>query len=118
MVSLTVTKVPPDRSNTTHLQAVRGDADEIFPFFPLPIGEIVGHPAQHIGPFVIEVSLGLEHGPADQGVEPAFDFRDAAFEIKRVQRDAEFLDQQLAKIRLDLVMTGSSGEVAQQVGGT
>jgi hypothetical protein len=64
---------------------------------------------------LVEVLLGLKYSPADQRIEPTFDFRDAALEIEVVKFGAEFLNQQLTEIRLDLIMPGSPGEVPQQI---
>jgi len=95
------------------LQAVRGNTDEFFSFFALAVGEIVRHSPENIRPFLVEVLLGLKYGPADQRIEPTFDLRDAPFEIEVMKLNAEFLDQQLAEIRLDLIVPGAPGEVSQ-----
>jgi hypothetical protein len=76
----------------------------------------VWHSAEHIRPLLVEVLLGLKDGPADQGVEPTFDLRNAALKIEMMKLDAEFLDQQLAEICLHLIMPGAPGEVPQQIG--
>ena len=74
----------------------------------------MGHPGD-IVPFLEKVALRLEHGAADQGVEAALDLRDAALEVEGGALDAELLDQEFPKIRLDLVVPGFSGEMAEDV---
>ena len=100
------------------LEAVRGDADETFALLAFAVGEIVRHTPDHVIPFLIEIPLGLENGPADQSIEPAPRLGNAALEIERPELDTEFLHQQLAKIRLHLVMTRTGGKMMQKRAGT
>ncbi len=90
---------------------VRGDADEGLAGLRLAIGEIVGHLALDVLHLAREVALGLEHRAADQRVDAALDL-DALLEADFGEGYVEFVDQQLAEIGLDLIMTGLAGEVA------
>ncbi len=90
---------------------------EALAFFALTIGEIVRHAPDHVVPFLIEVPLGFKYGTPDQSIEAALHFGNAALEIECAELDAEFLDQELAKIGLHLVMTGTGGEMMQEFSG-
>jgi hypothetical protein len=63
------------------IEAVRRDADEMFPLLPLAVSEIIRHLAFDVGPFAVEVALGLEDGAADEGVQSAAHFGYAALEF-------------------------------------
>jgi hypothetical protein len=53
--------------------------------------------------------------PADQRVETAAHLGDPAFEIEGRKLGAEFLDQQLPEIGLDLIMAGSTCKMPQKI---
>ena len=79
-------------TNYNPLQAIRGDADELFSLFSLPVNKVVRHSAQYIRPFLVEVLLGLKYGPADQRVESTFDLGNTALEIEVMKLGAKFFD--------------------------
>jgi len=112
---LTSSSVPCRQIEDRPVQPVRGDADEALALLSLAVGEVIRHPPLDVRPLPIEIALGLEDGAADQGVEPPAHLRHPALEIERVQLDAEFLDQQLAEIRLYFVVAGAVGEMADKV---
>jgi hypothetical protein len=94
---------------------IRGDSNEFLAFHFLAISEIVWQFALDIWPLLSEIALGFENCPADQRVETAAHFRHPALEIEGRQISAKFLDQQLPKIGLDLVVAWLSRKVAQKV---
>ena len=100
------------------LETVGSDADEAFALLALAVGEIIRHAPDHVVPFLVEIPLGLEYGPADQSIEPTPHLGNAALEIERPELDAEFLHQQLAEIRLHLVVTRTGGKMMQKRAGT
>jgi hypothetical protein len=94
---------------------IRGYSDEFLAFFPLAIGKIVRHLALDVRQLLGEIALGFENGPANQRVETAAHHGDPALEIEGRELGAEFLDQQLPEIGLDLVMTGFTCKMAQKI---
>ena len=99
------------------LKSVGCDTDEALAFLTLAIGKIIRHSPNDIVPFLIEIALGLENGATDQRIETSSHLRNPALKIERSQLDAEFLDQELAKIRLHLIVPRAGGEMAQEVAG-
>ena len=93
------------------LESVRRDADEALAFFALAVGEIVRHAPDHVVPFQIEVPLGFKNGAPNQGIESAPHFGNPELEIERTQLNTEFLDQELTKVRLHLIVARSRGEM-------
>ena len=106
-------ELAPIEANDAPEAPVRGDANERLAGLGLAVGEIVGHLSLDIGPFTQEIALGLEDRAADQGVGAALDL-DALLEMNVRKRDVEFGDQEVAEIRLDLVMARFAGKVAQE----
>ena len=94
--------------------AVRSNANEMLAFFTLPVGEIIGHPTFDVAPFFVQVALGLKNGATDQGVDASFDLGDPLLEIQLREGGAEFDDQQLAKICLDLIVAGFAVKMPEQ----
>jgi hypothetical protein len=94
---------------------IRGYSDEFLAFFPLAIAEIFRHLALDVRQLLGEIALGFENGPADQRVETAAHHGDPALEIEGRQVSAEFTNQQLPEIRLDLVMARFSCKMAQKI---
>lgn len=76
----------------------------------LAVGQIVGHAAQDVVHFLVEVPFRLEHGAADQGVEAATNDRCLFFESQVGALDPEFADKQFLEAGLDLVVTGLPGQ--------
>jgi hypothetical protein len=73
------------------------------------------HPALDVGPFLCEIALGFENGPPDQSVETPAHFWNPALEIESRQFSAKFIDQQLPKTGLDLVMAWLAREMAEKI---
>ena len=96
-------------------QAIGRDPDKMLALLALAVGEVIGHAPLDIRPFTIEIALGLEDRPANQGVEPAAHLGHAALEVDGAKLDGELLDQQRTEIGLDLVMAGTAREMAQQL---
>ena len=92
---------------------VRSYADEFLTFLPFTVGQIVRHAPLYVGPFLAEIAFGFKDRPADQGVKAAPHFRHAMLEIERGEFSPEFLDEQLPKVGLDLVMAWLSCEMAK-----
>lgn len=77
----------------------------------LAVSQIVRHAPFDIPPFTVEIFLGFQHRTADQSVQPPVHLRHALLEIQLVQLCAELFDQQLAEVRLHLIMAGAAGQV-------
>ncbi len=56
--------------------------------------------------------LGLENRAPDQRIGAAFDL-DTLLETNVGERNVELCDQELPEVRLDLVMAGLAGQMAQ-----
>jgi hypothetical protein len=71
------------------------------------------NPRHHVEVLVQVRASCATHGSADECIKSALYLRYTTLEIKRANLNAKFLDEKLAKVGLDLVMTRTARKVAK-----
>jgi hypothetical protein len=96
--------------------AVDRDAEKPAPGLPFPFGQIIRQPGKHIGEFLAQIALELEHHRAEQCVGAAVDLGQPHLMIDLMISDAEAVAQYIGEVGTHRLVPWPIREVRDDLG--